>query len=31
MALPIHPDLTEAQLDHVCDTVTAALTAPALT
>ncbi|MCB8883306.1 DegT/DnrJ/EryC1/StrS family aminotransferase [Acidisoma cellulosilytica] len=25
MALPIHPDLTEAQLDHVCNTVTRAL------
>lgn len=25
MALPIHPDLTDAQLDHVCNTVTRAL------
>ena len=29
MALPIHPDLTEAQLDHVCDVVAGALAQPA--
>jgi dTDP-4-amino-4,6-dideoxygalactose transaminase len=29
MALPIHPDLTEAQLDHACDVVAGALAQPA--
>jgi UDP-2-acetamido-2-deoxy-ribo-hexuluronate aminotransferase len=29
MALPMHPDLTEAQLDHVCDVVADALDRPA--
>jgi UDP-2-acetamido-2-deoxy-ribo-hexuluronate aminotransferase len=29
MALPMHPDLTEAQLDHVCDVVAGALNRPA--
>jgi UDP-2-acetamido-2-deoxy-ribo-hexuluronate aminotransferase len=28
MALPIHPDLTEAQRDHVCDVVAGALSQP---
>jgi UDP-2-acetamido-2-deoxy-ribo-hexuluronate aminotransferase len=31
MALPIHPDLTAAQVDQVCDAVAAALAATALT
>jgi UDP-2-acetamido-2-deoxy-ribo-hexuluronate aminotransferase len=28
MALPMHPDLTQDQLDHVCEAVSAALTTP---